>query len=414
VPHKPVESDTLCAMGVSQEPGGQRDAAPVVVGAVLVRSGKVLAARRIAPAELAGRWEFPGGKVEPDEAEADALVRECEEELGVTIDVLDRVGPDVPLPGGSVLRCYFARLRQGLSNFPDSSSDHDELRWLAVDELGSVDWLPGDRPIVEAVRARLDEGERFAGGQVGGAVRIGDTVRRPTGPWTPAVHALLAHVRAAGLPYVPEVLGFDELGREVLRYVPGSTFGNDEWPDWARSDALLEQAMRWLSSYHEAVRDFRPRDAVWRLDSRALASDELICHNDLAPYNVLVTDPEGSPRLVGVLDWDVAGPGRPIDDLAFAAWNFLPLWDSSLAVGEAARKLCLQVSAYGSYSPVEVLRHVPVRINAGLERIRKGAAAGDQGMRNLISGGNLEGHQKALTVFAARTSEIEHAIARIA
>jgi mutator protein MutT len=396
-------------MGISQEPGTERDATLVVVGAVIVRDGKALAARRIGPAELAGRWEFPGGKVEPSESEPEALIRECDEELGITVDVLDRVGPEVPLPGGAVLRCYFAQLRQGLSNFPSSSSDHDELRWLAPSELDDVDWLPGDRPIVAAVRERMAEGERFAGGQVGGAVRIGDTVRRPTGPWTPTVHALLAHVRNAGLPYVPEVLGFDELGREVLTYVPGSTFGNDEWPDWARSDALLEQAMRWLAAYHEAVRDFRPEHAVWRLfpQQRALASDELICHNDLAPYNVLVTDPDGSLRLAGVLDWDVAGPGRPIDDLAFAAWNFLPLWDSSLTAAEVARKLRLLVSAYGSGSPVDILRHVPVRLNAGLERIRKGAAAGDQGMRNLLSGGNLEGHQKALAELAARTPEFE-------
>ncbi|WP_460525170.1 NUDIX domain-containing protein [Flindersiella endophytica] len=397
-------------MGVSQEPGGERDAVRVVVGAVIVRAGKTLAARRIGPAELAGRWEFPGGKVEPGEAEADALIRECDEELGVTIDVLDRIGPDVPLPGGAVLRCYFAQLRQGLSNFPDSSSDHDELRWLEADELDSVDWLPGDRPIVEAVRARLDEGERFAGGRVGGAVRIGDTVRRPAGPWTPAVHALLAHVRAAGLPYVPEVLGFDELGREVLRYVPGETFGNDDWPAWTRSDALLEQAMRWLAAYHEAVRDFRPKDAVWRLDSRELASDELICHNDLAPYNVLVTDPAGELRLAGVLDWDVAGPGKPIDDLAFAAWHFLSLWDGEVSAAEAARKLRLQVSAYGDCSAAEVLRHIPVRVNAGVERIRKGAAAGDPGMRNLLSTGNLEGHQRAVAALAARFAEIETAL----
>lgn len=396
-------------MGVSQEPGAERHAALVVVGAVIVREGKTLAARRIGPAEVAGRWEFPGGKVEPGESEPDALARECEEELGVSVDVLDRVGPDVALPGGALLRCYFAQLRQGLSNLPGSSSDHDELRWLAPGELDDVDWLPGDRPIVSAVRERLLEGERFSGGQVGGAVRIGDTVRRPTGPWTPAVHALLAHVRAAGLPYVPEVLGFDELGREVLAYVPGSTFGNDEWPDWARSDALLEQAMRWLAAYHEAVRDFRPEGAVWRLDSRALASDELICHNDLAPYNLLVTDPDGELKLAGVLDWDVAGPGRPVDDLAFAAWNFLPLWDPELPVAEAARKLRLLVSAYGSSSPVEVLRHVPVRMNAGLARIRKGAAAGDQGMRNLVSKGNLQFHERALAELAERMPEIEAA-----
>jgi hypothetical protein len=65
------------------------------------------------------------------------------------------------------------------------------------------------------------------GNASGGVVRIGDTVRRPAGPWTPAVHALLGHLHAAGFPGAPQPLGLDEHGREVLTFIPGTI----PWPD---------------------------------------------------------------------------------------------------------------------------------------------------------------------------------------
>jgi 8-oxo-dGTP diphosphatase len=87
----------------------QRSGPLVVVGAAIVVDGRVLACERDSPPETAGRWEFPGGKVEPGEDEIEALVRECEEELGVIIKIGDRVGGDVPLAHGrAVLRVWRA------------------------------------------------------------------------------------------------------------------------------------------------------------------------------------------------------------------------------------------------------------------------------------------------------------------
>jgi 8-oxo-dGTP diphosphatase len=117
----------------------------VIVGAAVVRAGRVLAGRRAAPAAAAGRWEFPGGKVEPGETELDALVRECDEELGVLVEVGDRVGGDVPMVSGAVLRLYLARLADPTDE--PEAREHTELRWLAADELFSVDWLPADAPL---------------------------------------------------------------------------------------------------------------------------------------------------------------------------------------------------------------------------------------------------------------------------
>src|SRR5215475_15574826 len=137
----------------------------IIVGAAIIADGRVLACARSEPPEFVGRWEFPGGKVEPGESDVEALVRECAEELAVKIDVGDRVGEDVRLGHGwAVLRVYAARLHDGDRPQP---IEHLELRWLAADELDSVQWLPADAPIVAALRDVLTAGAERGGGADG-------------------------------------------------------------------------------------------------------------------------------------------------------------------------------------------------------------------------------------------------------
>jgi 8-oxo-dGTP diphosphatase len=125
----------------------------VIVGAAIIAGGRVLAGARSGPPEVAGRWEFPGGKVEPGEADDVALARECREELGVRVRIGGQVGVDVPMgQGRSVLRVYAAELVDGDQPRP---IEHQELRWLAAAELYSVDWLPADEPIVAALHRLL-------------------------------------------------------------------------------------------------------------------------------------------------------------------------------------------------------------------------------------------------------------------
>lgn len=127
----------------------ERATTKIIVGAAIIAAGRVLACARAHPPEVAGRWEFPGGKVEPGETEVAALVRECVEELGVRVEVGGRVGVDVPMAHGrAVLRVYLARL---LDSERPVALEHAELRWLAADELDTVHWLPADAPIVAAL-----------------------------------------------------------------------------------------------------------------------------------------------------------------------------------------------------------------------------------------------------------------------
>jgi 8-oxo-dGTP diphosphatase len=123
----------------------------IVVAAAIVRAGLVLAARRSGPPELAGRWEFPGGKVEAGESDAVALVRECVEELAVTVRVGALLGV-AAISDRLELRLYRAGL---VSGTPVAGADHDELRWVGAGSLDALDWLPADRPLLPAVRELL-------------------------------------------------------------------------------------------------------------------------------------------------------------------------------------------------------------------------------------------------------------------
>jgi 8-oxo-dGTP diphosphatase len=127
--------------------------ASVVVGTAIVRGRCLLAQQRSYPADVAGLWELPGGRVEPGESDVDAVVRECKEELGVSVAVGPAVGPDVALPSGKLLRIYRASLVDPAAK--PHPHDHAALRWLKSGELGSVGWLPADRVLLPALRQTL-------------------------------------------------------------------------------------------------------------------------------------------------------------------------------------------------------------------------------------------------------------------
>lgn len=225
--------------------------------------------------------------------------------------------------------------------------------------------------------------EESLGGNLQDTVRVGDTVRRRTGPWTPAVHALLRHLEKRGFP-APRVRGIDERGREILGYIEGEAHSGsrEPLPPHVMEDRHLVAAAKLLRRYHDVVAAFRPpANAVWRLV--APGPHEVICHNDWSPWNALFRD----GRLQLMLDWDLAGPGARAWDIANAAYCWAPLtFDESRSpnIEEEARRLRLFLDSYGLAERSNVLPTLRSRLHYVSRFIREQAERGDPGMRRLV------------------------------
>ncbi|MGH8867553.1 MAG: phosphotransferase, partial [Actinomycetes bacterium] len=154
-------------------------------------------------------------------------------------------------------------------------------------------------------------------------------MRRATGPWTPAVRALLAYLASAGFAGAPRLIDSGGERREVLQYVVGETVGDQvPFPAWCWADPTLVQVARLLRRYHVVVSGFRPTEPMaWHSAEAAVGPAEVVCHNDVSPATVVRRDGE----VAALLDWDMAVPAPPEWDLAHAAWQFVPLHPPGLA-----------------------------------------------------------------------------------
>jgi Phosphotransferase enzyme family len=223
-----------------------------------------------------------------------------------------------------------------------------------------------------------DHETTLPGGRTGGAVRVGETVRRPVGPWTPAVHALLAHLSAAGVPHLPRVLGVDERGRETLSYLPGTVPGVDD--DAVLGAAQLTSLGAWMRQQHDAVADFT-HPGPWRFFGAEDVAT-IVAHNDLGPSNLCFAGDD----LVGVFDWDLAGLSTPLLDLAQVAWAH---FDTSDETACAAGLLALSTGYGGDVVRLahDILDTLPQRMTIAAEGIPAAVRRGDEGMRALFEAG---------------------------
>jgi hypothetical protein len=180
----------------------------------------------------------------------------------------------------------------------------------------------------------------------GRVTRVGDTVRRPWRPTTPATRALLDHLERVGFEGAPRFLGTDDRGREVLSYIEGEA-AIEPHPDWALTDEALVSVAELLRRYHDAAASFDVTSHTWAHAVPAAFRGSLASHNDPNLDNIIFRH----GRAFALIDFDLAGPGSAAWDVACAVRLWAPLRDERDAPGAVSGRLMerlrMFVDAYG-------------------------------------------------------------------
>lgn len=161
----------------------------------------------------------------------------------------------------------------------------------------------------------------LTGGEVNEVVRVGDTVHRTAGEWTPSVQRVLAHLRGVGFDLAPVPMGIDARGREVVSWLPGTT-GALPWPPVLLREEGVHEVAAAVVHLDEALRTYEGRpDDVWRHGGVPGAGSTTLRHGDLGLWNTVWQ----GDRLTGIIDWDYLEPAPPLWDLAQLCWYVLPV-----------------------------------------------------------------------------------------
>lgn len=215
------------------------------------------------------------------------------------------------------------------------------------------------------------------------------------------MHDYLHWLESEGLGGIPHVSGLDEDGREIVSYVEGRGVPVD---DEVVLDEVLVEAVTWLREFHDIADDYAPGPRIWRQSGDVpvdLEPGQIICHNDPGAYNWIIQ----SGHFVAMIDWDLAGPGDPIDDLAFLCWTGIPLY-RPIQDAEVIRRLDLVVDTYGGPGPMTLLKAVVTRMTTATERIAAGIEKGDPGMLNLAGRGEPQRTRDRVAAFEARLDDL--------
>ncbi|WP_041060208.1 phosphotransferase [Jeotgalibacillus campisalis] len=241
----------------------------------------------------------------------------------------------------------------------------------------------------------------LTGGNMTNVYLAEGTVRRELNENSANIHLLLQHLEHKKYPYSPRFRGIDEKGREILSFIEGEA-GNYPLKHRMWSDESLTKIAQMQRSFHDAVEDFE-FTSDWLPLEGTPDPKEMICHNDLAVYNIIFD----AEKPVGIIDFDIAAPGPRIWDMAYTLYTCVPLSRFYLAEsGEACfyndkmdknnrkRRIDLFFKAYGVEKPADLMEIICLRLEALHNMIETKAEDGEAAFLKMKKEGHAEHYMK--------------------
>lgn len=258
---------------------------------------------------------------------------------------------------------------------------------------------------------KSDEEEiSLSGGNTSGrVVRIGNTVRKTTSASSPTIHRLLKYLESQGFDYSPRFLGIDEKNREILSYIDGRC--EISALAWC-SRTVLESAALMLKEMHDLTAGFQVADSdQWAYTYPDASRHEVVCHNDSGLYNLVIKNDQCN----GIIDFDLAGPGPRLRDIAYAAYWLVPLSmhaDDMRAyttadIENGSARLKLFCKTYGIESDAVLLDMVSEVLNYMSDKKAMLKTLGAQTTESLIADGHLDHWSMEAIAFDRYRSRIE-------
>ncbi|WP_047984352.1 phosphotransferase [Ornithinibacillus californiensis] len=252
------------------------------------------------------------------------------------------------------------------------------------------------------MKNQYEKEELLTGGNVSSVYRKGDTVRRDLKPDSSKIHQLLKHLESKGFNHAPRFLDIDEKGREILSFIEGEA-GNYPLKEYMWSSDALKEIAKLLRQYHDAVSDF-PITDEWKPIDNTPNKTEVICHNDFAIYNIIFND----KKPVGIIDFDHAGPGPRLWDIAYTLYTCVPLsrhyhtetgqavnYDPAQDAKRIKQRVKLFFESYGVRGMEEDYLEMVLRRLEGLcKTMERKASEGDVAFQKMIDEGHYEHYQK--------------------
>jgi Ser/Thr protein kinase RdoA (MazF antagonist) len=229
------------------------------------------------------------------------------------------------------------------------------------------------------------------------------------------VHAWLAHLANTGIDVAPRPVRLDpDAGTEAVTCIDGAALSGGASPPYLWRDETLVAIARLVRRFHDAAAAFVPPvDAAWQQAAAFPGGGDVICHNDLAPWNTVFREEQP----VAFIDWDAAAPGPGWWDVGYAIWHFVPLYGDpasdpfDLADFEPrAYRARLFCDAYALDDRARLVDKIIKRQQAVYREFKQGAKEGDPARHRLWEMGAGTGIQHQIAYVRAHRSALESAL----